>query len=89
MDTENIFTTLDEYNDYLIGIKKSNLKVREALLWEGDGFLLLYKCLDNGSFQWPRNNAQTRLLTHDQYVWLMQGLSIEQPKAIRVCGLPA
>ena len=56
----------------------------KALLWEGDGFLLLYKRLDNGSFQWPRNNAEARLLTNEQYLWLMQGLSIEQPKAIRV-----
>ena len=29
-----------------------------ALLWEGDGFLLLYKRLDNGCFQWPRNGAE-------------------------------
>ena len=27
----------------------------KGLLWEGDGFLLLYKRLDNGKFQWPRN----------------------------------
>ncbi len=27
----------------------------KGLLWEGDGFLLLYKRLDNGSFCWPRN----------------------------------
>lgn len=60
----------------------------KALLWEGDGFLLMYKRLDNGSFQWPRNNAEAKLLTHDQYVWLMQGLSIEQPKAIRVSEKP-
>ena len=60
----------------------------KALLWEGDGFLLLYKRLDNGSFQWPRNNTEARLLTHEQYVWLMQGLSIEQPKAIRVSEKP-
>ena len=59
---------------------------QKALLWEGDGFLLLYKRLDNGSFQWPRNNAEAKLLTHEQYIWLMQGLSIEQPKAIRVSG---
>ena len=30
----------------------------KALLWEGDGFLLLYKRLDNGCFQWPRNGAE-------------------------------
>ena len=60
----------------------------KALLWEGDGFLLLYKRLDNGSFQWPRNNTEARLLTSEQYLWLMQGLSIDQPKAIRVSEKP-
>jgi transposase len=55
----------------------------KALLWAGDGFLLLYKRLDNGNFQWPRNTAEARLLTHEQYIWLMQGLSIDQPKAIK------
>lgn len=27
--------------------------------------------------------TEARLLTQEQYVWLMQGLSTEQPKAIR------
>ena len=55
----------------------------KVLLWEGDGFLLLYKRLDNGYFQWPRNGAEAKQLTHEQYIWLLQGLSIEQPKAIK------
>lgn len=29
----------------------------KGLLWEGDGFLLLYKRLETGKFQWPRNEA--------------------------------
>ena len=55
----------------------------KALLWEDDGFLLMYKRLDNGAFQWPRSESEAKLLTQDQFVWLMQGLSVEQPKAIR------
>lgn len=55
----------------------------KGLLWEGDGFLLLYKRLDNGKFQWPRNETQARLLTPQQTRWLLEGLQIEQPKAIR------
>lgn len=55
----------------------------KALLWEEDGFLLLYKRLDNGAFQWPRNEQEAKQLTPEQYLWLMQGLAIEQPKAIR------
>lgn len=62
------------------GRRRDRLK---ALLWEEDGFLLMYKRLDNGGFQWPRSETEARLLTQEQYVWLMQGLSTEQPKAIQ------
>ena len=55
----------------------------KALLWEGDGFLLLYKRLDNGRFQWPRNKTEAEQITAEQYTGLMQGLAIEQPKAIK------
>ena len=55
----------------------------KGLLWEGDGFLLFYKRLETGRFNWPRNEQEVRDLTHEQYIWLMQGLSIDQPKAIK------
>ena len=55
----------------------------KALMWDGDGFLLMYKRLDNGGFQWPRGAEEAQLLSSEQFTWLMQGLSIEQPKAIR------
>ena len=62
------------------GRRRDRLK---ALLWEEDGFLLMYKRLDNGAFQWPRSESEAKLLTGEQFVRLMQGLSVEQPKAIR------
>ena len=55
----------------------------KALHFEKDGFCLLYKRLDNGRFQWPRNSSQVRKLTRQEYRWLLEGLSIDQPKAIR------
>lgn len=55
----------------------------KGLLWEGDGFLLLYKRLDNGSFRWPRSEVQARELTLQKLRWLMEGLEIDQPKAIK------
>lgn len=53
----------------------------KALYFEGDGFVLLYKRLENGSFQWPRNAEEARQITPQQFRWLMEGLSIDQPKA--------
>ena len=48
----------------------------------------MYKRLENGSFQWPRNGEEARQLTAQQYRWLMEGLSVEQPKAHKtVSGL--
>lgn len=58
----------------------------KALLWEGDGFLLLYKRLENGSFEWPRSKSEAMQLTPQQYRWLMEGLKIEQPKAHKTMG---
>lgn len=48
----------------------------KALLWEGDGFLLIYKRLDNGAFRWPRSADEAMSITKDQYRMLMQGLEI-------------
>ena len=57
----------------------------KALLHEKDGFVLLYKRLDvkYGRYRWPRNKAEVKAITWQQFDWLMSGLEIEQPKAIR------
>jgi len=49
----------------------------KGLLWEGDGFLLLYKRLENGRYQWPRKASELKCLTPEQYRWLMSGLTVE------------
>ena len=49
----------------------------KALVWEGDGFLLLYKRLENGKFRWPRNIDDLRDLTKEEFRRLMQGFAID------------
>lgn len=49
----------------------------KGLLWEGDGFLLLYKRLDNGRYQWPRSAAELRQMSMEQYQRLMTGLCVD------------
>ena len=48
----------------------------KGLLWMGNGFLLLYKRLDTGAFNWPRNSEEALSITPEQYAMLMQGLEI-------------
>lgn len=52
----------------------------KGLLWEGNGFLLLYKRLEDGSFSWPRTPEEAMQLTRGQYEMLMMGLNPVHPK---------
>lgn len=56
----------------------------KILVKEEDGITLLYKRLDvEGRYHWPRNASEVRPLTWRQFDWLMSGLDIDQPKAIK------
>lgn len=74
---------LDPFTNTLFlfcGRRRDRIK---ALYWEGNGFLLLYKRLEQGVYQWPRSEGEARELTPQQYRWLMEGLQVDQPKAHR------
>ena len=55
----------------------------KGLLWEGDGFLLLYKRIENGNFRWPRSTDEDLEITPEQYQMLMQGLEILAKRPIQ------
>lgn len=54
----------------------------KGLVWEGDGFLLLYKRLNIGGFSWPRTREEAMEITPGQYHMLMQGLEIVAKRPI-------
>ena len=74
---------LDPYSNSLFLFCGRRCDRIKALHFEKDGFCLYYKRLDDGGFQWPRDSSEVRNLSRQEYRWLLEGLSIDQPKAIR------
>ncbi|WP_256218544.1 transposase [Bacillus sp. MUM 116] len=53
------------------------------MYFDGDGFAMLYKRLDNGKLKWPKNENEVCNLSQQELRWLLEGLSIQQPKAMQ------
>ena len=51
--------------------------VIKAVLFEGDGMVVLSKYLSSGRFMWPRTPDEVKDLTAEQFRRLMDGFSIE------------
>ena len=52
----------------------------KCLLWEGNGFLLLYKRFENGSLSWPRTPQEAASISKHEFRLLLQGLNPVQPR---------
>lgn len=74
---------LDPFSNTVFLFCGRNASVMKALYWEGDGFVLLYKRLENGKFKWPRDENEAKEITTQQFRWLLEGLAIIQPKMIK------
>ena len=82
---------LDPYDENTLflfcGKRSDRIK---ALLWEGDGFLLLYKRLERGSaFSWPRTTSEAMEITEEQYKLLMKGFEVIAKRPIVKHSHPA
>tara|TARA_B100000809_G_scaffold112650_1_gene111198 strand:+ start:502 stop:852 length:351 start_codon:yes stop_codon:yes gene_type:complete len=54
----------------------------KILLWERNGFWMLYKRVEKGRFQFPEKADEHRSLTPNQLSWLLSGISIDQAASI-------
>lgn len=55
----------------------------KSLVWEGDGWLLLYKRFSESYFQWPCSPKEVHFLTQQQFRRLMEGLTSASKKSVR------
>ncbi len=55
----------------------------KMLYWEHNGFWLLYRRLERGTFRWPErtDGSPTIAIHHRQLRWLLDGLTLEQRQA--------
>lgn len=56
------------------GTKRDRLK---GVLWIGDRYVLLYIRLSEGSFRWPRSEAEARTINGEEFMRLMDGFDID------------
>ena len=63
---------------------KALFKESDGFVLIYDGFVLIYKRLSvRGGYQWPRKQSEVRNLSWREFDWLMSGIDIDQPKALK------
>ena len=76
---------LDPYKDCCAFIfcnkRRNGIKI---LRYDSNGFILASKrLLEDMKFQWPRIPDEVKEISFQQVEWLLQGLELEQKKALR------
>jgi len=89
---------LDPFSDALFVFCNRSRDKLKILRWDNNGFWLYYRRLEKGHFEWPASQAcapshtcspmksessGTRQISRRQFMWLLDGLSLEQHQAHR------
>ena len=67
---------LDAFDDALFLFCGGRTDRTKGLYWDSNGFLLLYKRLESGSFRWPRTTQEALQITTQRYEWFCDGFEI-------------
>ncbi|ULQ49445.1 IS66 family insertion sequence element accessory protein TnpB [Liquorilactobacillus nagelii] len=74
---------LDVYDNAIFLFCGTRADRFKALYWDKTGFVLYYKRIDNGHFQWPRSQNEVCRLQPSQLRRLLSGLAIEEKRTIK------
>jgi transposase len=74
---------LNPFSSSLFVFCNKNRNRIKILKWDGTGYWLLMKRLDSGSFKWPKEASDIKTVTMKELRWILEGLSVEQPKAFK------
>ncbi|MBQ7372477.1 MAG: IS66 family insertion sequence element accessory protein TnpB [Blautia sp.] len=82
---------MDPYANALYLFCGRDSRKLKALHYDKDGFVLLQKRLDGtGRFQWSRNALEARLLSRQEYRWLLDIYSeqeLQEPEGRTSCSM--
>jgi transposase len=74
---------LDPFSSCLFVFCNRGRDKLKMLYWETNGFWLLYRRLEKGTFQWPTSGKvnTVKAIDHRELRWLLDGLALEQKHA--------
>ena len=73
----------DPTSQHLFVFCSRNRSKIKILYWGSNGFWLLYKRLERGTFRWPKDATSPMCISRRQLAWLLDGLTLEQRSAHR------
>lgn len=74
---------LDPFKDAMFVFCNRHRDKIKCLYWDGDGFWLLCKRLEEGRFEWPAKEEEAVSITHGQLKRLLEGLESGQEKVLK------
>lgn len=69
---------VDPFSESLFLFCGRSRKIVKLLYWDGNGFCLWQKRLEQGSFPWPENTESALHLTTEELHWLLSGVDFRR-----------
>lgn len=74
--------------DVFVFISRARMHIK-LLYWDGDGFVMYYKRLEQGRFDFPLGTGTTRELRRDEMLMLLEGVRLLDTSKKKRYTLPA